>query len=158
MSQHSVLDSSIEVSQSGNYTIVSKVTRLHPDFENMSEEIFSLICKYIEKLQLAGIIIPQIITSGFDQGKIMFQCVYAGENIVEMVRSNNIKNTLLNTDIFDQMFVIIEKAQNAKIYFDPHKRLIKRGLINKGYDEFITRAESVIEKERRREKNNIYLL
>ena len=77
MSQHSVLDSSIEVSQSGNYTIVSKVTRLHPDFENMSEEIFSLICKYIEKLQLAGIIIPQIITSGFDQGKIMFQCVYS---------------------------------------------------------------------------------
>ena len=150
-----------------------------------------------------------------------------------MVRSNNIKNTLLNTDIFDQMFVIIEKAQHAKLHFDPHpknyvvldgnlsyvdftppwlegyfnlrlskaqgeevkilqdffgcmhfeelgfhlagdlikidhdnyknlpflhQRLIERGLISKSYDEFITRAESIIEKEKRREKNNVFLL
>jgi hypothetical protein len=233
LSQHSVLDSSIIIKQSGGDKFVKKTIRLNTNLEKHTKEIFSFIGKYIDKLQSADIPLPKIIDSNFTHGQLTYICEYGGENILGMVKRGQLENTINCTTIFNQIMGIIKKAQKTNTYFDPHpknfvilndklsyvdftppwleeyfdlrlskakgnevkiledffscmhfkelgfhlvgdllkidnnnyknlsllyQRLIKRGLIGKGYDEFIKKAKSIMKKEKRREKKNIYLL
>jgi len=233
LSDFSVLGTSIEIVNSNGDIIIKKETQLHESFKENEEDIFIMICQYIQKLKKAKISIPRILYKNCEKEKIIFHCEYAGENIVNKVKRSQIHDTINNTNIFEQIFEMLTKIQKAKIYFDPHpknyvlldgnisyvdftppwvkkyfilrlsyankkeKKILKDffgcmhykeigyhlaadilkvdqnnydvlsllyskmkeiKIINNNYDKFVERVESIINKEKVREVENLYLL
>tara|TARA_B100000035_G_C21033006_1_gene569376 strand:- start:3269 stop:3793 length:525 start_codon:yes stop_codon:yes gene_type:complete len=55
-------------------------------------------------------------------GLITYVFDYAGESVLDMMDSNNIKNNSNSKKIIQKIFAIIKRAQDAKIFFDPHPK------------------------------------
>ena len=96
LSKYSVLDSFIEVSKSNGSNFIEKTTRINPKLKDFTDKIFLFINEYIDKIINADIPLPKIIESKFSYDKITFLCEYKGENILEIVKADQLKNTIDN--------------------------------------------------------------
>ena len=63
-----------------------------------------------------------MISSEYKSGKIIFICEYIGENILNMVKSDQLETTILSGSVYNQMVDILFKARSSKLYFDPHPK------------------------------------
>ena len=75
---------------------------------------------------------PKVINSKYTPGKLFFSCEYAGENILHMVKSDQLKNTISSSSVFSQIIDILLKAQSSKLYFDPHPKnfVLENGFVS----------------------------
>ena len=102
--------------------VIEKTTKLHPDLICHSEELFQCTEEYIEDLIKAEIPLPKVLRSEYEPGVFIFQCEYAGENILDKFKFNKLDNTINQSSIFDQMIDILYKAKSNKVNFDPHPK------------------------------------
>ena len=75
------------------------------------EELFQCTEDYIEDLIQAEIPLPKVLNRANESGVFIFQCKYAGENILDKFKSNKLDNTINQSSIFDQMIDILYKAK-----------------------------------------------
>ena len=97
-----------------------------------TEDIFFSIIDYVDDLNLAQIPLPKVIKSEYKPGKLFFSCEYAGENILRMVKSDQLENTISSSSVFDQIIDILSKAQSSKLFFDPHPKnfVLENGFVS----------------------------
>ena len=70
------------------------------------EDIFFSIIDYVVDLNFAQIPLPKVINSEYKPGKLFFTCEYAGENILHMVKSDQLENTISSSSVFDQIIYV----------------------------------------------------
>ena len=229
----SSIGTKITIDSSESEIVITKKTKLNKSFYEDADFLISLINRYSEMLSGAEIDIPVTYEIYCENHSIITKSDYAGEGILEMMKSNKLESTIVETDIFYQIITILKSIKISKIDFDPlpknyvlqngrlsyvdltppwlpeyyelrlkkanedekkvltdffgcmhykemgfhlagdlvkideknvdhmpliHKTMRKEGLIDSSYDYFKSKYESIIQKERLREDENIFLM
>ncbi len=128
----SSIGTKITIDSSESKVIIIKETKLNKSFYEDADFLISLIDRYSEVLSEAGINIPKTHETSSENHSIITKSEFAGEGILEMMDSDKLESTVIETDIFYQIIEILKSVKFSKIDFDPHPKnyVIKNGRLS----------------------------
>ena len=118
LSDFSVVSTNVEVDSQSQ--LIKKTYSLNVTLGITTFEVKGLMDNYLSSLRSSNIAIPEVTNSYVQDEKIVYECHFCGQNIVELGL------TVSNFEEFEpfirEMSCMVNKAILGDVYFDPHPK------------------------------------